>query len=151
VIGYANVSAPSGFNNHAVLWTRSGTAWTILELLPSSVQSIAWGINALGYIVGQDGTHAFVRAPGGAVTTLPTMGGTTAAAFGINDAGEISGYASTAGGQRRAVLWLPNGGGYSTKDLGKPFGGIGFRLNEPSGGATEVVGSATSAILWTAR
>jgi uncharacterized membrane protein len=156
VVGYANVSAPSGFHNHAVLWTRSGTTWTILELRPNSVQSIAWGINTLGYIVGQNGTHAFVRAPNGAVTTLPTLGGTTASAFGINDAREISGYASTAGGQRHAVLWLPSGSGYSIKDLGKPSGGIGFRLNEPSGGATEVVGSATSAsaeraILWTAR
>jgi uncharacterized membrane protein len=156
VVGYANVSAPSGFNNHAVRWTRSGTAWTILELLPNSVQSIAWGINARGYIVGQDGSRAFVRDPSGTVKRLATLGGTAAAAFGINDAGEISGYASTSGGQRRAVLWLPAGSGYSIKDLGRPSGGIGFRLNEPSGGATEIVGSATSAstehaIMWTAQ
>ena len=156
VVGYANVSTPTGPHNHAVLWTPSGVGWTILDLLPSSVQSIAWGINAQGYIVGQDGTRAFVRDPSGTVSTLPTLGGPTAAAYGINDAGEISGFAVTSGRQQRAVLWLPNQTGYSVKDLGKLSRGIGYALNEPNGGVTEVVGSGTSrnaesATLWTVR
>jgi probable HAF family extracellular repeat protein len=154
VVGYANVSAPTGFHNHAVRWTPTGTGWTIQELRPNSLQSVAWGINGQGYIVGQDETRAWVRHPGGTVSLLPTLGGTFSAAYAINDAREIAGYSTTRAGQGRAVLWLPSGAGYVVRDLGKQASGIGFALNEPTGGATELVGTATrtaQATLWTVR
>jgi uncharacterized membrane protein len=156
IVGYANRPAGSSFQNHAVLWTRTGSSWTIVDLLPGSAQSIAWGVNAAGYVVGEDGTRGFVRTPAGAVQTLPSLRGATAA-YAINDAGEISGYSSSARGGRRlqAVLWLPQGTGYVLKTLGSA--GFGYALNEPSGGTTQTAGSAPSkggserAVLWTVR
>jgi uncharacterized membrane protein len=154
IVGYIHVGAPSGSNKGA-LWTPSSGSWTMTQLLPGSPQSIAWGINAAGYIVGEDQRHPFVRSPLGTITPLPMPGYTMGAAFGINDAGEIAGYvASTAKG--RAALWLPGPTGYVLKVLGKTAGGIGYGLNEPIGGVTEVAGSSTAsfsehAVLWTVR
>jgi len=156
IVGYANRPSGTSFQNHAVLWTRTGSSWTIVDLLPGSPRSIAWGVNAAGYIVGEDGSRGFVRTPTGVIQTLPGLGGTTAA-YAINDAGEISGYSSTARGSRRlqAVLWLPQGTGYVLKTLGSA--GYGYALNEPSGGTTQTAGSVPNkggserATLWTVR
>ena len=87
-----------------------------------SRESVAYGINDAGQVVGGSGTvngtyHAFITGPDGVgMTDLGTLGGGHSAASGINDAGQVVGYSETDNGQDHAFITGQNGAGMT--DLG---------------------------------
>lgn len=105
--------------DHAFLY--SGGVMTDLGTLASSSQSRAWGINDHGEIVGDSGGfgHAFLYS-GGMMTDLGTLGGENSIAQGINNNGQIVGWANNAAGSGHGFLYsegvmtdigsLPGGG-----------------------------------------
>src|SRR5690349_41678 len=67
------------------------------------------------------GSHAAVTAAAGyVVKSLGTLGGSTSAAYGINNVGGVVGSSASATGHQRAFLWR---GGVGMKDLGALAGG----------------------------
>ena len=97
-------------------------------------------------------SHAFVRAPGTSAVMrdlggLP--GGGSSEAFGVNGAGDVVGYATTATGVPHAVLWRPNG---ALVDLGTTLLGESVALAISDSG--QVVGrtgtgAETQPFIWT--
>jgi len=65
------------------------------------------------YNTGSD--RAFVWTPGSGMQVLPTLGGTSGVATGINDSGQVVGYAQNARSRDRPFLWTATGG---IQDLG---------------------------------
>ena len=139
VLGGCTASAPlaNGFNQadqvtgkacnahgdqHAFLWKNNGSP--MVDLGPSEVSSSSEGdaINASGLVAGsaQDstGTFGFVSLGSGAPSTkiLDTIGGTKAFAYALNDHGQVTGEAGTAGDAVEDVfLWSS---GSPMRDLG---------------------------------
>jgi uncharacterized repeat protein (TIGR01451 family) len=72
-------------------------------------------LNGHGQVVGFSDTgsvangqfHAFSWTPGGGIVDLGTLGGNQSAAYSVNDAGEVVGYARLVDGTKHAVLWIP--------------------------------------------
>ncbi len=100
---------------HGMIW-QNGITTSLGDLAPRA-------LNSLGTIVGyrsvSDTTYGQVDRPAswtaGIVTNLPTLGGSSGYAAGINDQGRIVGWASTTRDlQMRAVLWQ----GGTARDLG---------------------------------
>jgi probable HAF family extracellular repeat protein len=99
-------------NSHAFLWDNG----TMIDLgtLNNTYSSKAYDINSSGQIVGQSTTtmiipydsHAFVW-DNGVMTDLGTLGGSFSDAWGINDSGQIVGWANTSSEEKHAVLWYP--------------------------------------------
>jgi probable HAF family extracellular repeat protein len=58
--------------------------------------------------------------PGGTFIDLGTLGGTSSAATGLNELGQVIGWSQTASGQTHAFLWTAQRG---MVDLGKIAGG----------------------------
>lgn len=80
----------------------------MLTRLPSRVRAVAYGINAAGQVVGMDDNGNWTHATlwdGQERTDLGTLGGRSATAQAINNAGQVVGEAQTASGDRRAFLW----------------------------------------------
>jgi probable HAF family extracellular repeat protein len=102
-----NVYTPIG--RRAVIWPFGGTG-ALLPLLPGTVTSEAYAINARGDIVGYTAdTGGAARAAfwpaGGTVVDIGTLpGGAYSQAFGVNDIGEVVGTFS-AGHDQRAFIW----------------------------------------------
>ncbi len=81
---------------------------TDLGTLPGGYESIAYGINNRGQVVGYSTTasgeyHAFLWEDG-EMTDLGTLGGAYSVAYGINSRGQVVGYSASASGVH-AVLW----------------------------------------------
>ncbi len=161
----------SDTNSVPVAWTTAdGASWQpwALAMPPGETSGYAVDVNAAGTLVGQSsrpgrcGQGLVWAAPTAAPTSLSDLaGGTCSSPEAINDAGYITGVAQDAQRRSQAVLWIPQGSGYTIKALGrlKGTGSSGGRgLNEPRIGAAgmkvvEVVGSSLAssgprATLW---
>jgi len=93
-----------------------GTSSENLGVLPGSNNfSRGYAVNSSGVVVGESDNNAprAFRWENGVMTALPTLGGTTAVAHGINDEGTIVGISST-GSASRATIW----NGATVRDLG---------------------------------
>src|SRR5436190_1549543 len=92
--------------------TATSYSITDLGMLPGGTQSVAHGLNALGWVVGTADTaagdfHAFL-AVGGPLVDLGTLGGQTSTATSLNAAGQVVGQAETAAGRRRPGRCTPS-------------------------------------------
>jgi uncharacterized membrane protein len=138
VVGFDETDLPDPVNGgnagHAMLWYHGHE--TDLGVLPGTVNSDAWGINARGQVVG----WSFNTPPDDDVTAtplnslpfiwqkgamsqlpLPADFGNSFVA-GINDRGEAAGYSHN-DDVRHAIVWEPaQGSGYRAIDLGIPDG-----------------------------
>lgn len=105
------------------VWTDYGPRAAVWENGASQIldiwNSYATGINERGDIVGSgrngDRTSAFLHA--GGVTTFLDIG-IAAAAYDVNNNGQVAGYAEQPSGMFRAFLWTPNHGAESLGTLG---------------------------------
>jgi uncharacterized membrane protein len=152
-------------------WTTAdGASWQprALPLPAGQTGGSAVDVNAGGTLVGHSsgplgcGQGLVWAAPTAAPTSLSDLaGGTCSWPEAINDAGYITGGAQDARRRSHAVLWIPQGSGYTIKALGrlKGTGSSGGRgLNEPRIGTAgtkvvEVVGASQAssgprATLW---
>jgi len=127
---------------NAYLW--NGATLNNVGTLPGSNNfSRGYGVNSAGVVVGESDNNASraFRWQNGVITELPTLGGASAVAHSINDAGKIVGIASN-GTASRAVIW-ENG---TPRDLGASDGSTNtfaraWGINE----AGDVVGFSRSA------
>jgi hypothetical protein len=139
-------------------WTTvDGASWqaSALPLPAGQTSGSAVDVNAAGTLIGY--SSGPLRCDEGLVWAVPAAtptplsdlaGGTCALPMAINDAGYITGFAQDAQRRSQAVLWIPQGSGYTIKALGRLKGttGAGGRgLNEPRIGTVgtkvvEVVG-----------
>lgn len=110
-----------GAHERAYLWT-AGTGLVNLEV---PYRSFATRVNAAGEVVGyfmpspfSFDTHAFVWSASTGVTDLGTLGGSTAFARTINDAGQVAGHSTNAAGQSRAFIWSRTAGMEALGTLG---------------------------------
>jgi len=101
---------------------QNGAASTLGNL--SAFGAWAHAVNNLGQACGEsyigDGSQVrgYFKAPGGAITQLPGLGGNWAMAYGLNDEGTIVGFASRPGDDDWvAVRWTQEGGSWSIQDL----------------------------------
>lgn len=116
---------------HAFRWTdtnlnNQADAGEMVDLgtldgQPSST-SYAYGINDAGDVVGKSKVsiheHAFYwrdtngnnAVDAGEMADLGTLGGTESAAYGVNDAGQVVGYATNGSGEGRAFRWTDTNG-----------------------------------------
>ena len=115
-------------------------------------QAVAYGINAIGQVVGASytgrATHAFRTSPNAAINPatddLGTLGGSESTGLGINGLGQVVGYSDTVPGQLflfHAFRTAPNAAiNPATDDLGTLGGllSIAFGINASG----QVVGSA---------
>jgi probable HAF family extracellular repeat protein len=161
----------------------STSGYTVTDLgTLGGLGSYAYGINAYGQVTGWAGTsndsHAFLWTKGGTdgvssnpqMKDLGTLGGEstsglpTSEGFGINDAGQVVGFAHLADGHVRAFLWTRNGTGGPTsnpqmQDLGTLLGdtdSYAYGINPTSSDGVQVVGesdgpSGQHAFLWTQK
>jgi probable HAF family extracellular repeat protein len=136
---------------NAFLW--DGTSLTNLGTIPGSNNfSRGYGVNASGVVIGESDNNSprAFRWENGTMPQLPTLGGPTAVAHGINDAGQIVGIANT-GTASRAVIW-ENGG---VRDLGAADGSTNtlaraWAINARGdvAGVSRAVGTTSQATLW---
>ena len=117
VVGYVPTSG--GINNwHKTRWEYEPILeqWVVTDLgtLPGDNWSVGRAINDLGQIAGgHDSLHASLYLPTAAyglsagMNDLGTLGGTTSIGQGINEYGEVVGYAQDGSGLNCAFLWLP--------------------------------------------
>lgn len=110
VVGSSNITTvyPDQFVTHAFL-SVPGSALQDLGTLgpvePSTASSYAYGINRSGQIAGTSqfsnntaaNPHAFLTTAAGPMQDLGTLGGSYSTAEAINNAGQVTGEASTAG------------------------------------------------------
>lgn len=117
----AGSAAPSGGTGprHGALWQNAQTAPRDLGVLPGGAFSYAQSVNRGDTVAGWgnvpdpaapgDPARAVPRAwvwHSGVLTDLGTLGGPGSSAYALNDAGQIVGWANTAGGAtQRACLW----------------------------------------------
>ena len=140
----ANTYATAINNSGEVAGSNSG-AFVALNgnvedlALPSSMNwSAAYGINDAGTVVGDgrldNGTfRGLIWNTDGSVTTLGTLGGSSSQAMGVNNSGEVVGFASLASGYQHAFALI----GGSMLDLGTLGGSsYAYRVNDSG----EVVG-----------
>lgn len=128
IVGISNTAD----GDRAFLW-QNGVMTNLGVLNPSDVYSVAQDINDNGYIVGESYGSAFLYYAG-TMNNLGTLGGSYAAAGGINNLGQVVGISSDANGVTNAFLWSngtmididPIVGGYSRageiNDLGQITG-----------------------------
>ena len=107
IVGYASPQLNPG-RIHAMLW-QNGQATDLHGSLPLTVKTYAAAINEYGQIAGYVENGSLQQAVtwiNGTLTYLPAWsGGGSTIAYDINNAGQIVGSATTAGGSPHAVLW----------------------------------------------
>jgi probable HAF family extracellular repeat protein len=135
--------------------------YTLVDLSsPGDLLSVADDINHAGWIVGsyvETATPAVVRAlvrrPDGTRVTLTELpGGSGTSGASINAAGDVAGFAFTAGGPAHAAVWWGAGG--PPQDLGT----LGGPVSDADGindwgevvGTSQVPGGARHAFYWSA-
>jgi probable HAF family extracellular repeat protein len=155
VIGIAHDT--SGYLR-AFLW-KPATGMRDLHIHHGPVYVFATDVNNKGQVVGYVDSmiyaRAFVRSATGAITWLPTLGGKSSYAYGINESGDVVGSSQTAAGVSRAFIWNATGG---MRDLGTLGGqdcaanhSVAYALNDER----QVVGfscsdaSSERAFIWT--
>jgi probable HAF family extracellular repeat protein len=155
VVGIARDT--SGFLR-AFLWTPA-TGMRDLKIYPGPVHSFALDINSQGQVVGYvdsvNVARSFIRSANGVVTWLPTLGGTSTYAQGINENGDVVGSSETSSGFYHAFIWTATGGMRDLGNIGGPeacsFGNsAAYDVNDQR----QVVGFACAesgerAFLWT--
>lgn len=105
-------------------------SYTITDLRPAGIESVAYGINGSGQIVGcyRDSflasRHAFLFSDA-KITDLGTLGGNSSEAFGINASGQVVGGSATADGSNYAFLYSDG----TMTGLGTLEGGSGSLAN----------------------
>ena len=117
----------SAYEDHAGLFTGTGTGNVDLGTLEGGHESRGRAINASGTVVGSS-TDALDRTratrfsgTGSGNVDLGTLGGTHSYAYGINDSGVIVGAGNTASGDYKAIRY--SGTGTGNFDLGALEGG----------------------------
>ena len=89
--------------------------WTDIGALTRDYYSEAVGINEAGQVIGSYGygvSNAFITNAGATeLTDLGTLGGLGSSAYGINDIGQVVGWANTENGAQHAFVTGPNGEG----------------------------------------
>jgi probable HAF family extracellular repeat protein len=163
VVGMADVSSDQSTNifRHAVIWRAGTHAIEDLGTLSGFRDSVAYGVNNLGQIVGQSayGTGPFSTVPrafvwdGGQMFLLPAVVSNSAAeAHAINDLGQIVGTENQGNGGPAvaAQRWVnTNSGGWANAaiiDLGN-LGAVGLQsINRASAinAAGDIVGSSVA-------
>jgi probable HAF family extracellular repeat protein len=158
-------SFPAGASGqHPFLWDRINgmqDLGTLQDVRDAVVPSLSLGINAQGMVVGQAVVdsllfHAFLYQDG-TMTDLAALAGlppgNNSAANGINDAGQVVGFAFFGNGQEHAFVWDGTNG---VQDLGTFGGSISFAYGVNSSG--QVVGTASfpgdergDAFLWDSK
>ena len=124
---------------------------TDLGTLEGDLASRAAAINASGQVVGRSlphvGEHAFLW-EGGTMSGLAPLSGCPSAAYGINDAGHVVGWAEADGGSRRGFIY--------TGDEIIPLGTLGGPTSTAYGinnlgqvaGSSDLDGGGMGAFLW---
>jgi probable HAF family extracellular repeat protein len=110
IVGSASGHAVLGFSD-----TPSGF-WTDIGALTGNYYSDAVGINDAGQVIGSyqanGAFHAFItNASATELTDLGTLGGLGSQALGINNIGQVVGWANTENGAQHAFITGPNGEG----------------------------------------
>ena len=116
-----HASLPNG-SVRAVRWELSGAA-TVLGLLPGATQTFASAINDSGAVVGTTNSNgdAWVYTDATGMVRLPDFGtGLKAAAYDINNAGWILGWADVAPFKTVPVVWDPQRHLHNIADLVDP-------------------------------
>ncbi len=121
----AGYSDPSARQTQAAVTGANGQGMQDLGTLAGTGMSTGHAINASGEVAGSATAaggfiHAFVTAPGGgAMRDLGTLGGTTSYGFGVNDAGQVTGYSTlTIAGKTETHAFVTAPGGGAMHDLG---------------------------------
>lgn len=105
------------YNQHAVLFTALGT----IDLGTQGQSSSAYDINDSGLIVGRSGNDGVLFTAFG-TATLGTLGGFHSQANGVNNLGQIVGWATNPGDQSRAFVYS-NGSMTNLNSLLAPLSG----------------------------
>jgi probable HAF family extracellular repeat protein len=143
VVGTANAGGVD--IGHAVLWTNG--AIRDLGTLGTGSYSEGWGVNNNGQVVGSSytnggsfvGVHGFLYTQARGMVDL-TPNSDTGSALDINDAGQVTGYKTAAGGNYHAFRWKEG----TFADLGVLPGfahSFGWAINAVG----QVTGNSTSA------
>lgn len=142
-------------------WTPSGSGWTVdtFPLPPGPTNGMGWDVNALGMMVGFDGTGccwAIYWDPSGVPQALPRISGTASTAWAISE----DGLRIVGGSNDRAVIWTRSSTGVpwtaqptALEDPAKVCGGkgghIGTSLAEDINADGTIVGiSCDQAVAW---
>ncbi len=103
----------------AFLWTPT-LGMRSLHVNPAALHSLAVDINNRGQVVGYVDSittaRAFIWSAGGGVKWLPTLGGMSSYAYGINNNGDVVGSSQTSSGVSHAFIWTAADG--QMHDLG---------------------------------
>jgi probable HAF family extracellular repeat protein len=114
IVGLAHTADDVG---HAFLWTRN----RMIDLGSLGGESFAYDINnktqVVGYYLDDVGAKRSFLWNKGYMYDLSDFGGIESDAWGINDHGQVAGYANNANDEDRAYLWQPHSPNGSSGDL----------------------------------
>jgi probable HAF family extracellular repeat protein len=134
VVGWSGTDSSS----RAFIWWKRTREMIDLGTLPGWKWSVANAINDHYDVAGAatNADRSVMRAfllmggAGGTFVDLGTLGGTSSAASGLNELGQVVGWSQTTSGQKHAFIWTSDTG---MVDLGKLMGGsysVASSINE---------------------
>ncbi|NPV45939.1 MAG: DUF3466 family protein [Armatimonadetes bacterium] len=122
----AGTSRIANTQRRAALWDET-SGWTQIPVTPDTVGAHGMGLNeaeqAVGFLWGEDFTHAFVWDVTSGLTEIGTLGGNVSEGLGINSEGTIVGRSKQADGKYRAFIWDETNGLRNLNDLVDPGSG----------------------------